>query len=84
MMPAKATCPAGWKRQYYGILTATHDGQHASSEYTCMDDDPEYVEGSRSHNDDGKLFYPVKFVCGSLPCPPYTNGAFVECAICTR
>ncbi|KAK3084235.1 hypothetical protein FSP39_010426 [Pinctada imbricata] len=83
MVPAKSSCPVGWKTQYNGILTTNSDDFH-KSEYTCMDNDAEYIEGKRLNDDDGKLFYPVKAVCGSLPCPPYISGAFVECAVCTK
>ncbi|KAK3084799.1 hypothetical protein FSP39_019250 [Pinctada imbricata] len=83
LMPAKTSCPSGWKTEYSGILTTNSDDFH-KSEYTCMDNDPEYIEGTRIDNFDGKLFYPVRTVCGSLPCPPYKNGTFVECAVCTK
>ncbi|KAK3084504.1 hypothetical protein FSP39_014472 [Pinctada imbricata] len=83
MMPAKSSCPLGWKTGYSGILTTTYYGYH-KSEYTCMDNDAEYIEGTRSNNYNGKLFSPVKTVCGSLPCPPYISGTVVDCAVCTK
>ncbi|KAK3083770.1 hypothetical protein FSP39_002887 [Pinctada imbricata] len=83
MVPAKSSCPTGWKIQYTVFLTTHYDG-FQKSEYICTDNDPEYIEGTRINNFDGKLFYPVKTVCGSLPCPPYTNGTIVKCAVCTK
>ncbi|XP_052679758.1 short-chain collagen C4-like [Crassostrea angulata] len=82
MIPGKRSCPIHWQKQYTGILTANwYDYQE--SEYLCIDEDPDYVEGSR-RNENGRLFYPVKTVCGSLPCPPYENGNLLTCVVCSK
>ncbi|XP_061178102.1 short-chain collagen C4-like [Saccostrea echinata] len=81
MIPAKRSCPTGWSKQYSGILTANSYG-YDKSEYLCVDEDPDFVERSRQ-NEEGKLFYTVKTVCGSLPCPPYKNATVVSCVVCT-
>lgn len=82
MIPGKRSCPIHWQKQYTGILTANwYDYQE--SEYLCIDEDPDYVEGSR-RNENGRLFYPVKTVCGSLPCPPYENGNLLSCVVCSK
>lgn len=82
MIPGKRSCPNHWQKQYTGILTASwYDYQ--VSEYLCIDEDPDYIEGSR-RNDNGRLFYPVKTVCGSLPCPPYENGNLLPCVVCSK
>lgn len=82
MIPGKRTCPTYWRKQYAGFLTASwHNYQ--STEYLCLDDDPDFIEGSR-RDDNGRLFYPVKSVCGALPCPPYENNILVSCVVCSR
>ncbi|XP_052679114.1 short-chain collagen C4-like [Crassostrea angulata] len=82
MIPAKRTCPTQWRKQYTGILTANRY-DYRMTEYLCLDDNPDYVHGSRK-DDNGRIFYPVKTVCGSLPCPPYENGELVSCIVCSR
>ncbi|XP_062594053.1 uncharacterized protein LOC134255539 [Saccostrea cucullata] len=83
MVPAKNTCPPGWKIQYSGILTTDSD-EFSPSEYVCLDDDPVYMEGTRMDNFDGKLFYPVHARCGSLPCPPYRANTILRCCVCSK
>lgn len=54
MIPGKRSCPIHWQKQYTGILTANwYDYQE--SEYLCIDEDPDYVEGSR-RNENGDCF----------------------------
>lgn len=83
MIPAKTTCPPSWTLQYSGFLTTNSDDFKSSSDYVCMDDNPQYIEGSRD-NRDGKLFYPVHARCGALPCPPYVNDAYLRCCVCSK
>ena len=85
MIPAKSTCPIGWNMQYNGFLVsdAYHPGFY-SSDYVCLHNDAEYLtEGSRQHNMNGHILYPVQAACGSLPCPPYKNGQYITCVVCT-
>lgn len=86
MVPAKVTCPTGWTIQYSGFLTSEHTGSGwRPAEYLCLHGDAGYMtEGSRQHNLNGRLFYPVKAACGSLPCPPYENGQYLTCVVCSR
>ncbi|XP_062619878.1 short-chain collagen C4-like [Saccostrea cucullata] len=84
MIPAKTTCPTGWTIQYSGVLTAEQDSHHGS-DFLCLDGNPEYMtEGSRMKDYNGKLFYPVRAACGSLPCPPYTSQQLVSCVVCSK
>lgn len=53
------------------------------TDYICVDNDAEYVPGTKA-NKDGALLYPVEGVCGSLPCKPYVNGRELTCAVCTK
>lgn len=84
MIPAKNSCPTSWLLQYSGILTTNSDDFKSSSEFVCLDDNPQYIEGTRRNNDDGKLFYPVHAICGSLPCPPYVNNTYLRCCVCSK
>ena len=83
MIPAKKTCPTQWRKHYSGFLTANYFAHRAASEYACVDEDPQFFEGRRS-NLDGKLFYPVVTVCGSLPCPPYEDSKYLKCVVCSK
>ncbi|XP_061166778.1 short-chain collagen C4-like [Saccostrea echinata] len=85
MVPAKTSCPAGWTVQYTGVLTSGSDASgHYGTDYLCLDENPEYMtEGARMQDYNGKLFYPVHAVCGSLPCPPYKNQQLISCVVCS-
>ena len=66
MMPARNDCPSGWIKEYHGyLMTAYHNHKH-SSDFICVDGDPEYVPGSHA-NKNGALLYAVEGDCGSLP-----------------
>ena len=56
---------------------------HNKSNYLCVDKDPETDDGG-VENQNGALLYIVEFVCGSLPCPPYTEGFEAACVVCTK
>ena len=45
---------------------------HYRSQFSCIDHSLKPVVGS-SHDHNGFLFYTVEGVCGSLPCPPYSQ-----------
>ena len=87
MIPAKSSCPNTWNMQYSGFLVSDASGNDYrwhGSDYICLHNDAEYLtEGARRHNNDGHILYPVQAVCGSLPCPPYKNGQYITCAVCT-
>ncbi|XP_078309752.1 uncharacterized protein LOC111107576 isoform X2 [Crassostrea virginica] len=83
MFPARKTCYDGWKLEYQGYLMATYYKHAGASKYTCVDHHPDALHAGRS-NMDGKLFYFVEAVCGSLKCPPYVNGRELVCAVCSR
>lgn len=85
MIPAKNMCPSGWNMQYHGFLVTDNDdsGWYAF-DFVCLHEDSEYLtEGARQHDQNGHILYPVTAVCGSLPCPPYRNGQYITCAVCT-
>ena len=82
MIPAKYECPSGWTREYFGYLMSAHHLYHRS-QFSCVDHSLTSVIGS-SHNHNGFLFYTVEGVCGSLPCPPYSQDKELSCAVCTK
>lgn len=86
MIPAKTSCPSSWTKQYAGFLTSGgYYTDQYGNEYLCIDGDPEYLtDGARRHNENGRLFYPVHSVCGSLPCPPYKDSQNLGCVVCTN
>ena len=84
MMPARNDCPSGWTEEYHGYLMTARDVHKHSTNFICVDGDPEYVPGT-SANKDGALLYPVEGYCGtSLPCLPYVTHRELTCAVCTK
>nr|XP_034329659.1 uncharacterized protein LOC105320069 [Crassostrea gigas] len=83
MFPARKTCRKGWTLEYHGYLMAGHHGQTAGTTYTCVDNNPDTLHGGHS-NHNGYLLYPVEARCGSLKCPPYTEGRELVCAVCSK
>ena len=84
MIPAKMNCPAGWTKEYNGFLMAEY-WKHHSSEFVCVDRNPEIRAGSIT-NKDGALFYPAAGSCGygNLPCKPYKEGVELTCVVCSK
>ncbi|XP_078339787.1 short-chain collagen C4-like [Crassostrea virginica] len=83
MIPGKSSCYDGWSLQYHGDLVAGAYSHKAATQYICLDEHSGTVAGGH-HNYDGKVFYPVKAVCGSLTCPPYQDNRYLSCAVCTK
>ena len=83
MVPAKVSCPDGWRKEYAGYLMAERDVHPSSKAYVCMDNAPEVVEGGAADLN-GALFYHVEAKCGSLPCPNYRNGWDITCVVCSK
>ncbi len=63
----------------------TEHYSHTSTEFVCVDRNPEVLSGSIADNN-GALFFPVEGRCddGNLPCAPYINGAELTCVVCTK
>ena len=83
MMPARNDCPSGWTEEYHGYLMTEHYAHKHSSDFICVDGDPEYVPGSHADKN-GALLHLVEGRCGSLPCLPYVDGRELTCAVCTK
>ena len=91
MIPAKATCPSGWTREYYGYIMTENkgfDGQYGirgRTMFECVDRDQESRPGGGHANTDGALFYHVEAACNhGLPCPPYNPTQELNCVVCTK
>jgi len=83
MMPARNDCPSGWTKEYHGYLMAGKDDHSKSTDFICVDENPEAVPGSRADMN-GALLYPVEgHVCRSSPCS-YVDGRELTCAVCTK
>ena len=83
MIPAKASCPQNWTREYYGYIMTEYK-THKRSMFECVDKDQDSLPGSHA-NTDGVLFYHVEADCNSgLPCPPYNNHKELNCVVCSK
>ncbi len=85
MIPAKASCPPTWTREYYGYIMTTHKNvYHHRTMFECVDQDQETLPGSFADTN-GAVFYHVEAYCGTgLPCPPYNNHQELNCAVCSK
>ena len=82
MIPARVTCPTDWRLEYSGVLMSQHK-THQSSEFVCVSLALEAGQAGRLSKAGGSL-YVVEAKCGSLPCPPYTDGYEIACVVCTK
>ncbi|XP_064392850.1 short-chain collagen C4-like [Halichondria panicea] len=87
MIPAKAYCPRGWIREYYGYLMTEARGGGSNvrgrTMFECVDKYPEAIPGSYG-NQDGVLFHHVEASCNGMPCPPYDPNKELNCVVCTK
>ncbi|OWF34783.1 Short-chain collagen C4 [Mizuhopecten yessoensis] len=84
MIPARTSCYPGWKEAYHGILSAGAYSHSAATQYVCVDGTPQTLTGGGNTDGNGKLFYQVRTVCGSLQCPPYENDKVLSCVVCLK
>ena len=83
MIPAKASCPPTWTREYYGYLMAEHRNHHRAT-FECVDADQESLPGSQDGLN-GALFFHAEADCGNgLPCPDYNDHQELNCVVCTK
>ncbi|OWF51109.1 hypothetical protein KP79_PYT16626 [Mizuhopecten yessoensis] len=73
MIPARTTCYSGWTKAYSGSLAAGNYGHKAASEYVCVDEHAQPLDGGADTNDNGKSFFAVRVQCGSLRCTNRIN-----------
>ncbi len=86
MIPAKASCPPSWTREYYGYLMTEFMGLSSNirgrTMFECVDKDQDSIPGSAA-NTNGVLFYHTEASCNGLPCPPYNEHQELNCLVCT-
>ena len=85
-MPGKPTCPSSWTLEYAGYLVADRFN-HNRVMFECMDKEPECIPGSAGWiNGWGGLFKftEVASCTVGIPCPPYSHGMELSCAMCTK
>ena len=86
MIPAKASCPPTWTREYYGYLMSSNSqyNGHKRTMFECVDADQESLHGTQA-NTNGALFYHVEAACNTgLPCLPYVSNKQLNCVVCTN
>ena len=87
MIPAKASCPSSWTREYYGYLMTEWKGISSNirgrTMFECVDKDQESIPGSAGSRD-GVLFYHVEASCNGMPCPSYIEHKELNCVVCTK
>ncbi|CAG2187242.1 unnamed protein product [Mytilus edulis] len=82
MIPGKTSCYTGWKTEYFGRMSASANYHKASSQYTCIDENPDVLEAG-VEDKNGYLIFAVIAVCGSLRCPPFYDTALLTCVVCS-
>jgi hypothetical protein len=83
MIPGRYSCPSSLLTyEYSGYVFSEYHSHAASTEFICLDSDPDVIPGGQANNDQG-VIYPVEVGCGSLPCPPYADGKELACVVCT-
>lgn len=81
MIPGRRSCPDGWSMEYRGFIMAEAHGHAHSSQYLCVDEQPQVVPGT--HGDQGGAFiYMVETQCASLLCEPFILGRELQCVVC--
>ena len=82
MIPARKTCPRGWRKEYGGYVMAGAFFHQRRNTYVCVDGDPEAREEGGANA--GALFFNTEAACGALPCPPFVSGREITCVVCSK
>ena len=83
-IPGRISCPPSWTREYYGYLMAAgHYTTQKSRVPLCVDVNAQSVPGSATAYVDSLLYF-IETQCRGIACPPYSNGAEITCAVCTK
>ena len=89
MIPAKATCPPEWTREYYGYLMSQSQStgyfrpNEQRTPYECVDRGLENVKRTGGYSR-AAHFYHVQATCNGLKCPPYNIKQELNCVVCTK
>lgn len=82
MIPGRETCPYGWEKEYSGYIMAGSHGDSHTSNFICVDEQPQVIPGTQA-NDKGAFLFIVEPQCTSLVCEPYVTGRELRCVVCT-
>ncbi|KAK3577112.1 hypothetical protein CHS0354_037145 [Potamilus streckersoni] len=83
MIPGRTNCYLGWTVEYSGYLVSMYYNHAGSTEYVCLDGDPESLDGGKTDLN-GHMIYLADVICGALRCPPYVNGRELACVVCSK
>ena len=88
MIPARASCPSPWTRQYYGYIMSEQRGGNSRNRYMyeCVDKATEIVHGPNNRNF-GLAIFPVEASCNrGLNCgaDKYNNHQEINCVVCAK
>ena len=85
MVPARVNCPAGWVKEYSGYLMSTEPSNLINTDYICVDEYAEVLNGSADDQVGCVLNFVAAFCAYShLSCPPYEDQHPITCVVCTR
>ena len=84
MIPGRNACYKGWRLEYSGYLVSGGYSYSSSTEYICLDSNPDVLSGGHTSVDNGAVLYFVDGICGTLKCPPYVNGRELTCVVCSK
>ena len=82
MIPAQTSCPAGWTKQYQGVLAGGYFTHSAQTKVVCMDDNPESWNSATNH-DQGRIFSAEIERNSGVPAA-YLQDYEPACVVCTR
>lgn len=84
-IPGRVSCPPTWTREYYGYFMAESPifDDHLGKAPVCIDIQAESLPGSIGSNVKSLLYF-LETTCTGIPCPPYSNGAEITCAVCSK
>lgn len=83
-IPGRTECPPSWTREYYGyLMSESYHSHHKSRAPVCVDVDAESIPGSSEANIRSILYF-LETTCTGINCPPYSEGAEITCAVCTK
>ena len=88
MIPAKASCPPTWTREYFGYLMTEYKGSsnhiHGRTMFECVDASQQSLPGNQAGVNEA-TFHHVEAKCGTnLSCPPYNSYKELNCVVCTK
>ena len=82
MIPAKASCPPIWTREYYGYLMTEYK-TYRQATFECVDQAMESLRGSQARTNGAIFVYSEATFFSGLPCPPYSDHQELNCVVCT-